>query len=65
MNDVKPDGEIGEVVHRSPQRIEHCSATPVCFKMPEAVIFVDALPKNPSGKLLKRELRLAREKLFA
>ncbi len=27
------------------------------FKCPKAVVFVDALPKNPSGKLLKRELR--------
>jgi fatty-acyl-CoA synthase len=27
------------------------------FKLPKAVHFVDALPKNPSGKLLKRELR--------
>jgi len=28
------------------------------FKQPKRVIFTDALPKNPSGKLLKRELRL-------
>jgi len=28
------------------------------FKIPKRVIFTDALPKNPSGKLLKRELRL-------
>jgi fatty-acyl-CoA synthase len=27
------------------------------FKVPKAVVFVDSLPKNPSGKLLKRELR--------
>ena len=27
------------------------------FKVPKRVMFVDALPKNPSGKLLKRELR--------
>jgi len=28
------------------------------FKVPKRVILTDALPKNPSGKLLKRELRL-------
>lgn len=27
------------------------------FKVPKRIIFVDSLPKNPSGKLLKRELR--------
>jgi fatty-acyl-CoA synthase len=27
------------------------------FKTPKRVVFVDALPKNPSGKILKRELR--------
>jgi fatty-acyl-CoA synthase len=29
------------------------------FKLPKAIHFVDELPKNPSGKLLKRELREA------
>jgi fatty-acyl-CoA synthase len=28
------------------------------FKCPKRVVFTDALPKNPSGKLLKRDLRL-------
>ncbi|WP_256353978.1 MULTISPECIES: acyl-CoA synthetase [unclassified Variovorax] len=28
------------------------------FKLPKRVILTDALPKNPTGKLLKRELRL-------
>jgi len=28
------------------------------FKIPKRIIFTDALPRNPSGKLLKRELRL-------
>jgi acyl-CoA synthetase (AMP-forming)/AMP-acid ligase II len=27
------------------------------FKVPKDVTFVDALPRNPSGKVLKRELR--------
>jgi fatty-acyl-CoA synthase len=29
------------------------------FKAPKRVVFADSLPKNPSGKLLKRELRQA------
>jgi fatty-acyl-CoA synthase len=29
------------------------------FKSPKRVIIVDALPKNPSGKVLKRELRIS------
>ena len=27
------------------------------YKRPKYVVFADALPKNPSGKILKRELR--------
>ncbi|HEY4024732.1 MAG TPA: hypothetical protein VGM75_39010 [Pseudonocardiaceae bacterium] len=27
------------------------------YKRPKYVILLDALPKNPSGKILKRELR--------
>jgi fatty-acyl-CoA synthase len=37
--------------------IAHCRAQMAHFKVPKKVIFVDTLPKNPSGKLLKRELR--------
>jgi fatty-acyl-CoA synthase len=37
--------------------ISHCRAHMAHFKVPKRVIFLDALPKNPSGKLLKRELR--------
>jgi fatty-acyl-CoA synthase len=37
--------------------IRHCAGAMAHFKVPKRVIFVDSLPKNPSGKLLKRELR--------
>jgi fatty-acyl-CoA synthase len=37
--------------------LAHARAHLAAFKVPKAVHFVDALPKNPSGKLLKRELR--------
>jgi fatty-acyl-CoA synthase len=34
-----------------------CASKLAGFKAPKRVIIVDALPKNPSGKVLKRELR--------
>ncbi|HMN75082.1 MAG TPA: fatty acyl-CoA synthetase [Burkholderiaceae bacterium] len=37
--------------------LAHAHAQLAAFKCPKAVVFVDSLPKNPSGKLLKRELR--------
>ena len=38
--------------------IAHCTQHMAHFKAPKRVVFTDTLPKNPSGKLLKRELRL-------
>jgi fatty-acyl-CoA synthase len=35
----------------------HCRGRLAAFKAPKRVILVDSLPKNPSGKILKRELR--------
>ncbi len=43
----------------------HCGTHLAGFKCPKQVVFVEALPKNPSGKLLKRELRVAHQALFA
>jgi fatty-acyl-CoA synthase len=37
--------------------IAHCTTHMAGFKAPKRVVFADSLPKNPSGKLLKRELR--------
>jgi fatty-acyl-CoA synthase len=37
--------------------VAHCRAQLARFKVPKAVTFVEALPRNPSGKVLKRELR--------
>ncbi len=44
--------------------LAHCAGLLAHFKAPKAVVFVDALPKNPSGKLLKRELRQRLAGLF-
>ena len=38
---------------------QHCRRRLAGFKRPKFVVFTDALPKNPSGKILKRDLRQA------
>ncbi|MGD9505171.1 MAG: long-chain-fatty-acid--CoA ligase [Syntrophobacteraceae bacterium] len=37
--------------------IAHCRANLAGYKTPKAVEFIDKLPRTPSGKVLKRELR--------
>ena len=44
--------------------LAHCASQMAGFKSPKAVVFTDAIPKNPSGKLLKRELRQRHIDLF-
>lgn len=56
------------IVLKSGQRLSeeevmaHCSTHMAGFKSPKRVFFADTLPKNPSGKLLKRELRTSYDK---
>jgi fatty-acyl-CoA synthase len=37
--------------------IDHCRKELSPFKCPKKIVFLEALPKNPTGKILKRELR--------
>jgi acyl-CoA synthetase (AMP-forming)/AMP-acid ligase II len=37
--------------------LEHCKGRLGGYKRPKSVDFVDVLPRNPSGKVLKKELR--------
>jgi len=37
--------------------MEYCRQNLASFKRPRSVIFVDDLPRNPMGKLIKREIR--------
>ncbi|HEX8115449.1 MAG TPA: AMP-binding protein, partial [Kofleriaceae bacterium] len=63
-----PDPEWGETLHAfvvvrdghtltEHDVIEHCRTGLADFKRPRKVTFVHELPRNPTGKVLKRELR--------
>jgi fatty-acyl-CoA synthase len=49
---LKPDAAADEK-----SVIAHCRERIAGYKSPKYVVFADELPKNPSGKILKRELR--------
>jgi acyl-CoA synthetase (AMP-forming)/AMP-acid ligase II len=64
----RPDPKWGEVpvahvvlrdgaTATADELVEHCRGQLARFKVPKDVAFLDALPRNPSGKVLKRELR--------
>ena len=58
------------VVPRQGQEIQEQEIIDLCkkelapFKVPKAVKFVNELPKTPSGKILKREMRIAYKNVF-
>jgi fatty-acyl-CoA synthase len=43
---------------------EHCKSNLSSFKVPKKVIFVEGLPKTPTGKILKREMRESYKGIF-
>ncbi len=45
-----------------PALAEHCRARLASFKVPKQLIIRDSLPRNPSGKILKRVLRAELER---
>jgi fatty-acyl-CoA synthase len=49
---LKADGQASEE-----ELIEHAQQHLAAFKVPKAIHFVETLPKNTAGKLLKRTLR--------
>lgn len=49
---LKPDYKLTEQ-----DIIESCQKKLARYKVPKAVQFIDVLPRNPSGKVLKRELK--------
>lgn len=64
----RPDDRWGEVpvafvvvrdgmTTSADELLGHCRTQLARYKVPTAVTFLEALPRNPSGKVLKRELR--------
>ena len=50
-------GDSGEISLEA--MTEHCRVSLAGFKVPKHLRYVDMLPRNPSGKILKKELRAA------
>ena len=49
---LRPGREITEQA-----LIAHCRSRLAGFKTPKQIVFMETLPRNPSGKVLKRQLR--------
>ena len=64
----EPDDELGEVVHAyvtvtenssitEEELMEHCAQNLAKYKVPVAFHFMEELPKNSTGKILRKDLR--------
>ena len=63
----KPDDVFGETVKAYVVRkttatgvaelVDHCRTKLADYKVPSEIEFIDELPKGPTGKILRRELR--------
>ena len=58
-----PSPPVSAVVLRQGEAVAADALQTLCrgavagYKVPERIEFLDALPKNPTGKILKKELR--------
>jgi len=50
---------------REDEIFELCKKELAGFKVPKAVIVLESLPKTPTGKILKRDLRKTYQGLFS
>jgi acyl-CoA synthetase (AMP-forming)/AMP-acid ligase II len=56
------ESPLAIIVRKDPALTEadilaHCNNKLARFKLPKGVVFIDVIPRNPSGKILKRVLR--------
>jgi long-chain acyl-CoA synthetase len=58
---VQPSGEESDSAALAAELIAHCRGRLAGFKCPRSVEFVAELPRTPTGKLLRRQLRAERE----
>ena len=49
---LKDDAELSDT-----EILNHCRQNLARYKVPQSVVFVDEIPHNATGKVLKRELR--------
>jgi len=57
---VQPSGEAAGSPELATELIAYCRSRLAAFKCPRSVEFVATLPRTPTGKLLRRQLRAER-----